>query len=162
MTARTVLVVEDDANIRSILVRALEEQGYSVLFAEDGERGWELLPNADFIILDLGLPKLRGEEILKRIADQKRTVPVIVITATDFSEEKREEMKDYGIVDFLQKPFKMQDVLDHVKKANGKAEVIEDASSTLDTSTIRMKEFIKRQDVETTPHEEELNPPHAQ
>ena len=155
MATRTVLVVEDNGSIRDVLVRDLTKHGYFVLVAEDGERGWELAPNADFILLDLGLPRLRGEDILRRLREEtKNFVPVIIMTATDFSPEKEAELQKYGIVDFVSKPFKFEDILRHIKKANG----IKDNMDYISGATERFKEFIQRQEV-ATPKMEELNPP---
>src|SRR6185295_13427579 len=78
-----VLVVEDEPDLRRQLVSALEDAGYAVDQAEDGEEGQYLGENEpyDAVILDLGLPKIDGVSVLKAWRKKEKTMPVLILTA---------------------------------------------------------------------------------
>jgi len=106
-----VLVVEDDEAIAQILQRSLRIEGYDVKIAEDGisalEEAHAFLP--DLVVLDLGLPKLDGIEVAKRLRESD-DVPILVLTARD-AVEARVEGLDSGADDYLVKPFERQELL---------------------------------------------------
>jgi DNA-binding response OmpR family regulator len=107
-----VLVVEDDEEIAQVLQRSLRMEGYEVKLAADGERALEevgaYLP--DLLVLDLGLPKLDGIEVARRLRDAGEDVPILVLTARD-ALESRVEGLDTGADDYLVKPFERQELL---------------------------------------------------
>ena len=106
-----VLVVEDDDDIAEVLQRSLRLEGYETRIARDGESALttaaEYVP--DLVVLDLGLPKLDGIEVARRLraADD---VPILVLTARD-AVESRVEGLDSGADDYLVKPFERQELL---------------------------------------------------
>ena len=81
----SVLVIEDERKIREFLRRGLEEEGYTVEVAADGEAGLELASaNAyDLIILDLLLPRRDGLDVCRALRGQGRATPVLMLTARD-------------------------------------------------------------------------------
>ena len=105
------LVVEDDDEIAQVLQRSLRLEGYEVRIASDGEQALamhaEYVP--DVVILDLGLPKVDGIEVAKKVrgADD---VPILMLTARD-AVEARVEGLDSGADDYLVKPFERQELL---------------------------------------------------
>ena len=106
-----VLVVEDDQEIADVLRRTLRQEGHEVRSAGDGEQALtaaaEFMP--DVVILDLGLPKLDGVEVLRRLrADDD--VPVLILTARADLEDRVEGL-DTGADDYLVKPFERQELL---------------------------------------------------
>jgi len=109
--AARVLVVEDDDEIAQVLQRSLRLEGYEVRIASDGEQALamhaEYVP--DVVILDLGLPKLDGIDVAKKVrgADD---VPILMLTARD-AVEARVEGLDSGADDYLVKPFERQELL---------------------------------------------------
>jgi two-component system, OmpR family, response regulator len=107
-----VLVVEDDADLRGQLVRALEEAGYAVDSAPDGEEGKFLGETEpyDAVVLDLGLPKIDGVSVLKSWRADDRGMPVLILTARGRWSEKVEGF-DAGADDYLTKPFHMEELL---------------------------------------------------
>ena len=118
MSAKTILVVDDDPSSRSLLREILAEDGYHVLEAEDGEFALELLDKkpVDLLITDRAMPRLGGLELLKKINEKKRTLPSLVISA--YGEEALwGKAIGLGAVDYLLKPFKAEDVLNLVRKA---------------------------------------------
>jgi two-component system response regulator MprA len=106
-----VLVVEDDDEIAQTLQRSLRLDGYEVRIASDGEAALHQAAayNPDLVILDLGLPKLDGIEVARRLraADD---VPILMLTARD-AVEARVEGLDSGADDYLVKPFERQELL---------------------------------------------------
>ena len=106
-----VLVVEDDDAIAQVLQRSLRMESYDVRLASDGvealEQSHAFLP--DLIILDLGLPRLDGIEVARRLRESD-DVPILVLTARD-AVEARVEGLDAGADDYLVKPFERQELL---------------------------------------------------
>jgi DNA-binding response OmpR family regulator len=106
-----VLVVEDDEEIAQVLQRSLRLEGYEVRVAGDGESALDQSAafNPDLVILDLGLPKLDGMEVARRLRSAD-DVPILMLTARD-ALESRVEGLDAGADDYLVKPFERQELL---------------------------------------------------
>ena len=106
-----VLVVEDDEEIAQVLQRSLRMEGYEVRLAFDGQAALDAASafNPDLVILDLGLPKLDGMEVAKRLRSND-DVPILMLTARD-ALEARVEGLDSGADDYLVKPFERQELL---------------------------------------------------
>src|SRR5688500_5125245 len=107
-----VLVVEDDADIAQVLQRSLRLEGYEVRIAGDGEAALSHYPEfaPDLMILDLGLPKLDGVEVARRLRDGGEDLPILMLTARD-ALDSRVEGLDSGADDYLVKPFERQELL---------------------------------------------------
>ena len=107
-----VLVVEDDEEIAQVLQRSLRLEGYDVKLAARRRRGLDeahaFLP--DIIVLDLGLPRLDGIDVAKRLRDDGDDTPILMLTARD-ALESRVEGLDVGADDYLVKPFERQELL---------------------------------------------------
>ena len=113
-----ILLVEDEDLIRDLLELKLQEEGYDVITAENGEEGLEriLKERPDIVILDIVMPKMTGFEVLKALQERKISLPVIVISNSGQPVEL-EEAKRMGAVDWLIKTeFDPQEVLEKVKK----------------------------------------------
>jgi two-component system, OmpR family, response regulator len=106
------LVVEDDRDLNRQIVAALENAGYAVDRALDGEEGWFLGDTEpyDAIVLDIGLPKRDGVAVLEAWRQAGRTMPVLILTARDRWSEKVQGF-DAGADDYVAKPFHMEEVL---------------------------------------------------
>ncbi|MFW6338900.1 MAG: sigma-54-dependent transcriptional regulator [Alkalispirochaetaceae bacterium] len=100
-----ILIVDDEKNIREGLGKALELDGYNVLLAVDGQEGLEMIEDEeiDLVIADLRMPRLSGEELLRRVVNSYPTVPVIILTGHGTIETAVQAMRD-GAYDFLTKP----------------------------------------------------------
>ncbi|GAA0784056.1 response regulator transcription factor [Roseibium denhamense] len=111
-----ILVVEDDADLNRQLVTALEEAGYVVDSATDGEDGHFLGDTEpyDAVVLDLGLPTLDGLSVLENWRRDGRTMPVLILTARDRWSDKVAGI-DAGADDYVAKPFHMEEVLARVR-----------------------------------------------
>jgi two-component system, OmpR family, response regulator len=106
------LVVEDDRDLNRQIVTALENAGYAVDRALDGEEGWFLGDTEpyDAIVLDIGLPKRDGVAVLEAWRRAGRTMPVLILTARDRWSDKVQGF-DAGADDYVAKPFHMEEVL---------------------------------------------------
>ncbi|MFO7277831.1 MAG: response regulator transcription factor [Pseudomonadota bacterium] len=106
-----VLVVEDEAGLRESLRTQLVEAGFTVDVAQDGEEG--LFAGLEFpldvAIIDLGLPKLPGLELIKRLRAEGRTYPILILTARDRWQDKVEGLQA-GADDYVVKPFHFEEV----------------------------------------------------
>jgi two-component system response regulator MprA len=106
-----VLVVEDDVDIAGVLRRSLDKEGYEVRIAADGEAALDEagLFEPDAVVLDLGLPRLDGVEVCRRLR-QDGDVPILILTARD-AVDARVEGLDSGADDYLVKPFERDELL---------------------------------------------------
>ena len=107
-----ILLVEDDSMIGEALSVALKDSAYAVDWVKDGATASTALEHGEHqaVLLDLGLPKRDGLEVLRRLRLGGNTVPVIVITARD-SVADRVQGLDYGADDYLVKPFDINELL---------------------------------------------------
>ena len=106
-----VLVVEDDADIAGVLRRSLDKEGYEVRIAGDGEAALDQAGDfePDAVVLDLGLPRLDGVEVCRRLRDEG-DVPILILTARDAVDDRVEGL-DSGADDYLVKPFEREELL---------------------------------------------------
>ncbi len=113
-----VLVVDDEKNIRAGLGKAIELDGHNVVLAEDGRQALDLLEHEeiDLIIADLKMPRVSGEELLRRVVESYPTLPVIILTGHGTIETAVQAMRD-GAYDFLTKPVNLDRLSLLVKRA---------------------------------------------
>ncbi len=107
-----VLVVEDEIEIARDIASGLEEAGFTTQLCDNGEDAWFLGSTEDFdaIMLDLGLPKLDGLSVLRRLRAEECAVPIIVLTARG-SWSERVDGINAGADDYLSKPFQMAELV---------------------------------------------------
>jgi len=154
-----VLVVEDDQEIAQVLQRSLRLEGYEVKLAQDGQAALDVAGafNPDLVILDLGLPKVDGLEVARRLRAHD-DVPILMLTARD-ALESRVVGLDSGADDYLVKPFERQELLARLRALlrrrppRGSASVVVgDLSLNPDTHEVKRSE----RDIELTQREFEL------
>jgi two-component system OmpR family response regulator len=111
-----VLVVEDEKKMAGLLSRGLREEGYSVDTARNGEEGvWFGTENDyDAIILDIGLPDMDGFGVCRRLREQGRWAPVLMLTARDAITDRVSGL-DVGADDYLTKPFSFVELLARIR-----------------------------------------------
>ena len=112
MTGPRVLLVEDDPELTAMLVELLEEEGYVVDVAPDGQRGLHLglTRDYDILLLDRGLPAIDGLDLLTRLRGQGRTTPTLVLSALAHPGDRVAGL-DAGAEDYLGKPFDVEELL---------------------------------------------------
>jgi DNA-binding response OmpR family regulator len=125
----TVLVVEDERDIRDLLRRYLERAGFTVLTTGSGAEALELLRRdaADLLLLDLGLPDIDGTEILAELGRTSRT-PVLVLTARNDVSDRIDGL-ELGADDYVTKPFSPREVVLRVQA------ILQRSKGTPDDST---------------------------
>jgi two-component system, OmpR family, response regulator len=111
-----VLLVEDDLQIGQSLLRALKDANYSVDWVRDGASGWRAISDTEYtvVLLDLGLPKMGGLELLRQARTASNEVPVLILTARD-DLDARVQGLDIGADDYLLKPFQVPELLARIR-----------------------------------------------
>ena len=111
-----ILLIEDDINAASYVIKGLKESGHVVDHASDGEEGMELSLSLKFdvIIIDRMLPKLDGLSLIKKIRDQKINTPILILSALGEVDEKVLGLKA-GADDYLAKPFSFSELLARIE-----------------------------------------------
>ena len=120
---RKILIVEDEAVVRESLRDWLVEDGYDVDIAEDGEEALKKVKEKEFgvIVLDLRLPGIDGLHVFEEAKEMKPQTKGVIITAFP-SRETAEKAKRLGILDYLPKPFKVDDLENIISGALGELE----------------------------------------
>src|SRR5580700_6844229 len=114
---KTILIVDDDAELSDGLRAVLERQGYRVIQARDGQQGKQQVYNQrpDLVILDMMMPRMGGYPVLEHFRGKAEAPPIIMITANEGSRHKA--YAEYlGVVDYIRKPFAMERLLEAVHK----------------------------------------------
>lgn len=121
----SILIVDDEKNIREGLGKALEMEGYEVLLAADGQEAFERIgeDEVDLVIADLKMPRMSGEELLERVVDTHPTIPVIILTGHGTIESAVNAMRA-GAFDFMTKPVNLDRLGLLVKRALSTRELV--------------------------------------
>jgi len=113
----TVLVIDDDERVRTLLRDILRFAGYQVIEASDGKSGMRYLEKGEFdmVLTDLGMPEMNGWEVVKMIKKETPQTPVVLITGwgTNLDEEK---VKESGVDGIIGKPFQVNEVIEAVEQ----------------------------------------------
>lgn len=125
----SILLIEDEENIRSFISTTLKNQNYKITTAADGADGLHLAASLcpDIILLDLGLPDMDGMDVIKRLREWT-AVPVIVISARSNEHEKAKAL-DYGADDYITKPFSTIELLARIRTSLRHSSQMQDMSS---------------------------------
>ncbi len=136
-----ILIVEDDSLLGDGIRSGLSQNGYAADWVEDGEAAETAMLTNDYelIVLDLGLPKLPGLEVLKRMRAREVDIPVIILTAQDGVEDRIKGL-DSGADDYLTKPFDLAELTARIRallrRRGGRASpIIEHGNLTVDPAS---------------------------
>lgn len=150
-------IVEDEQLLRDHLADGLRSAGYSVEVAKDGEEGWYLVQEfgLDLVVVDLGLPKLSGIELIRRTREIKNAVPILVLTARGNWQDKVEAL-EIGADDYVVKPFQIEEIVARInallRRSVGLASPkIERGPFIMDT--VSQQVLVNQQPVELTSYE---------
>jgi two-component system response regulator PhoP len=140
------LIVEDEDLLRAQLVKALTDAGYVADSASDGERGLFQVKEFEYdaTIIDLGLPKLNGIELIKTIRGEGMTFPILILTARDNWTDKVEAL-DSGADDYVVKPFQIEEIKARLNALLRRAAGF--AKPTLDFAGLSLNTTVKRMQV---------------
>jgi DNA-binding response OmpR family regulator len=111
-----ILIAEDEQRIVSFLEKGLRASGYTTLAVATGPDALALARDTDFdlLLLDLGLPGLDGQEVLRRLRERGERLPVVILTARDSVEETVRGL-EWGADDYVTKPFRFEELLARVR-----------------------------------------------
>jgi DNA-binding response OmpR family regulator len=111
-----ILVIEDEAKVANFIVKGLQQSGFDIDLAFDGEQGYQKVQESqcDLILLDLMLPKISGWDLIPRIRESNPTIPIIALTAKA-SVEDRVQGLNLGCDDYLTKPFSFAELLARIQ-----------------------------------------------
>lgn len=140
-----ILIVEDEKSLADIVKKGLEEEGYTVDVAYNGEDGLYMAENepSDLIVLDIMLPVIDGMTILKRIRKAGIKIPVLMLTAKDTIMDKVSGL-DSGADDYLTKPFSFEELLARIRAllrrdSGVKTSIVEIGDLVIDMATHEVK-----------------------
>ncbi len=115
----TIMVVDDSLTVRKVTCRLLEREGCDVLIAKNGKEAIEILQDSipDVMLIDLEMPKMNGFELIERVRANPETahIPMIIISSRT-AEKHRKIAKDLGVNIFLGKPYKEEELLNHLSE----------------------------------------------
>ncbi|HET7622566.1 MAG TPA: response regulator transcription factor [Gemmatimonadaceae bacterium] len=133
----TLLVVEDDPDLQTVLTRILTGEGYQVLIAADGEAGLAeaLGRSPDLVILDVGLPVKDGVEVVRELRERGFRAPALMLTARG-SLEDRVTGLEAGADDYLPKPFELPELIARVKA------LLRRAALNADGTLLRVRDIV--------------------
>ncbi|OTG94664.1 response regulator [Acinetobacter sp. ANC 3832] len=142
--AVNVLIIDDEPQIRKFLDIALRAQGYKTFLAETGQMGLEMLAlqGADLVILDLGLPDLDGQDVLKELRIWSQ-VPVIILSVRA-DETEKVALLDAGANDYVTKPFSIQELMARIR-AMLRNQVTQTTESAIFDDDVLKIDFAQRQ-----------------
>lgn len=135
-----ILIIEDDHIISSLLVKFLKDNFYTVDLASDGEKGLNLATvyKYDLIISDFLLPKLNGEEIIKKLRDLGNNTPILVMSVCGQTKNKI-SLINHGADDYLPKPFLFTELLARIKAILRREPLKEDKNISISDLSLDLK-----------------------
>lgn len=147
---KKVLVVDDEQSIITLLQYNLEQNGFQVITAMDGEEGRDLAlsHNPDFIVLDLMLPKLDGIEVCKQLRQQKLSTPILMLTAKGDEFDKVLGL-ELGADDYMTKPFSPREVIARIKA------ILRRTQSNTEQQDVEDQEYLRIADLKIFPEKYE-------
>lgn len=159
----SILIIEDDSKITNFMSMALKAKGYHIITASTGKDGILAFctQSPDIIILDLGLPDIDGNEIIKEVRKVSQ-IPILIVSAREFDNDKISAL-DLGANDYVTKPFSMGELLARVRVMErfiikdiytNKESIYHFDELTVDTERRRI--FLGQEEVHLTPLEYKL------
>jgi two-component system, OmpR family, response regulator len=149
-----VLLIEDDRMIGTAVQQALKDAAYAVDWVTDGETAIHVAESEvyELALLDLGLPKADGRDVLRRLRELGRRLPIIIVTARD-SVDDRIDGLDLGADDYLIKPFEVRELLARMRavlrrEGSGSPPLLSNGKLSLDLAT-REVSFLGRTELLT-------------
>ena len=112
----TILLCEDDTNIRKLIATYLAQQGFIILESDNGQTGWSLFQNeqVDIVITDLMMPQMDGFSLTQKIRNVQKDTPILILSALESVEDKEKGFIS-GTDDYMVKPIDLKELLMRVK-----------------------------------------------
>ena len=145
MIKRRILVVDDEDNLRTMLVAALKFEGYDVAAAPNGRDGLRSVRESkpDLIVLDVMMPELDGFGMLKRLRETGDRTPVVFLTAKDTSADAVEGL-GLGADDYLSKPFSLEELVARVEAVMRRVDSSPTASAVMTLADLTIDDVAHR------------------
>jgi DNA-binding response OmpR family regulator len=142
-----ILVVEDNKNMRKLMTTYLKRNNYEPLEAEDGEKALEVMDNnhVDLIISDIMMPNMDGYELTKELRNANYTVPILLVTAKDTIDDKREGFL-LGVDDYMVKPIDMDEMILRVGVLLRRANIINQKKLKIKNIVLSYDEYTLKKD----------------
>ena len=137
-----VLVVEDNKNLRKLMVTYLKENNYETLEAEDGKIALEVIDknHVDLIISDIMMPNMDGYELSRELRNANYMLPILMVTAKDSIDDKREGFLS-GVDDYMVKPVDMDEMILRVGVLLRRANIVNQRKLTIKDVVLSYDEF---------------------
>ena len=153
-----ILIVEDEKGIVDFLQQGLEEEGYTISTAFNGDDGLKkaLELQVDLVLLDWMLPKMQGIDVCINVRKEKQNLPIIFLTAKDTVQETIEGLKA-GANDYIKKPFSFEELLERIKihfRTKDEVKILMLGNIKIDKSKFQV--FVDNKEVSLTQREFEL------
>ena len=145
-----ILVVEDNTNLRKLMMARLEQEGYAIFQAENGEIALDILETQyiDLIICDIMMPRMNGYELTKSLRESNYNIPILMVTAKESFEDKEKGFL-VGTDDYMVKPINMNEMVLRVGALLRRAKIstehklnVGDVVLDYDSLTVTMKDMI--------------------
>jgi two-component system KDP operon response regulator KdpE len=113
-----IMIVDDEIDLREMLNIMIRKEGFKTLTAEDGDDFLRKIDDfqPDLVTLDIMMPGLTTREILDKLKEKKTKPKIILLTVVRYSEEEKQKLYQKGIVDYVTKPFELDDLTDRIHK----------------------------------------------
>lgn len=153
----TILIIDDENQIRRLLKVVLEGAGYQVYEADNGQLGLSEVAHRrpDVVILDLGLPDMEGIEVLRRLREWS-AIPVLILSVRETPEEKVAAL-DLGADDYVTKPFESAELLARLRALQRRSQTGEESPAmvieNLSVDLANHQVFVNKKEVKLTPTE---------
>jgi DNA-binding response OmpR family regulator len=152
-----ILVLEDDHQLAGVIRRGLQEQGYAVDIAHDGDMGLALAQTApyDLLVLDVMLPEIDGLTVCRRLRTSHKNMPVLMLTARDTVDDRVAGL-DSGADDYVVKPFAFRELLARVRALLRRDDLSKDPvlrAADLEVNTLTRQVYRGGRTVELTSRE---------
>ncbi|TDQ39146.1 response regulator transcription factor [Aureibacillus halotolerans] len=166
MSDKKILVVDDEPSIVTLLKYNLEQAGFEVITADDGEKALQMIAQeaTALVVLDLMLPKMDGVEVCKQLRQQKNQLPILMLTAKDDEFDKVLGL-ELGADDYMTKPFSPREVVARVKAILRRTQAAQTEESKEQESYVfgelevypdQYEAYYRKEELELTPKEFEL------
>lgn len=145
-----ILVVDDDKNIRRLFKAVLENDGYSVSTAENGEEALEIMDREciNLVILDIMMPKIDGYEFTKTLREANNALPILMVSAKQLPEDKKQGFL-VGTDDYMTKPVDEEEMLLRVKALLRRARIASEHKIVIGDVTLDYDSFSVTKNGET-------------
>jgi len=116
------MIVDDEPDLREMVDLMLHKEGFQTVITESGEDFLNKIDGfqPDIVILDVMMPGLTTKEILEQLKGKKTQPRIILLTVVRYSEEEKQKLYRMGIVDYVTKPFELDDLIHRINKHLGK------------------------------------------